>query len=130
MESISSINNKYQILSNYDELFSNLLENNLCNVNYKENILCDGFFCKINFMPINEYLPVLIINSYLFNKDDEIFIDEKLYITLKNGNKISLIIDESRKMYTEKEKYGLTIIEIKKEDGLDIHSFLGIIILS
>ena len=27
---------------------------------------------------------------------------------------------------TEKEKYGLTIIEIKKDDGLDIHSFLEI----
>ena len=118
-----NINNINIIMSNYDEYFSNLLEKNICNINYKEKLLCKGFFCRINFMPICENLPVLIINSYLFNKDEEIFIDEKINIALKNKNTISLVIDESRKMYTEKEKYGLTIIEIKKDDGLDIHSF-------
>ena len=102
-----------------------LLENSICNVYFKEKNKCEGFFCKINFMPIYGSLPVLILNSYLIKKDD-IFIDERIDIIVKNNNKASLIIDESRKIYTEKEKYGLTIIEIKEDDGLDIHSFLEI----
>ena len=125
METKININKKEENYPGYSKYFLNLLEMNICKIKYKEKEECNGFFCKIYFKPISEYLPVLIINRYLFNKDD-LFINVKINIILSNNKKVTLLIDESRKMYTEKEKYGFIIIEIKEDDDLDIHSFLEI----
>ena len=51
----------------------------------------------------------------------------KIRFSLDDGNKnFEILIDESRKTYANREKYDITIIEIKKNDGLDFGYFFDI----
>ena len=74
-----------------------------------------GFFCKI---PTEKgELFVLMTNNHII--DEKIIKENKnIYVTLNdNKEKINIIIDDNRKIYTSKQ-YDTTIIEIKpKEDG-------------
>ena len=84
-----------------------------------------GFFAKIPFPDSLNNLPVLMTNHHII-KDNvknkyEIFFPKK-----KDNNKtLKLCFDDSRYFYTN-EEYDITIIEIKRNDGLDVESFFEI----
>ena len=64
-------------------------------------------------------------NNHILEEDD-IKINEKIKMSINNGNKnIEIIIDNSRKTFTSK-KYDITIIEMKQNDGIESNSFLEI----
>jgi V8-like Glu-specific endopeptidase len=66
---------------------------------------------------------VLITNNQVL-KETDIIQGKKIKLILNNKN-LEIKIDKLRKTYTNKE-YDITIIEIKKTDGLDFDSFLDI----
>ena len=80
-----------------------------------------GFFCII---PINEWdnLRVLMTNNHVVG-EKELNIGKKIKFTLDNDKEEKeIIIDKKRIKYTNK-KYDVTIIEIKKNDGIKNESF-------
>ena len=83
-----------------------------------------GFFCKIKNPNSSDSLPVLITSSQLYNKED-FYTKKKIELIIKNS-KYTLYVDDSRKSYINDDKYNISLLEIKKEDYLDIDSFLEI----
>ena len=94
-------------------------------------ILCDdkktgtGFFCKIQISGEFNYIPVLITNNHVLGEKD-ITKGNSIKFTL-NDDKVShqIFIDEKRKCYTD-EDLDVTIIEIKKEDNIELKTCLDI----
>ena len=85
-----------------------------------------GFLCLIPFPTKLNLLPTLITNNHVLS-ENEIAINQKIdYLYNDDKNSNSIIIDENRKKYTNKD-YDVTIIEIKpNEDKIDINSFLEV----
>lgn len=88
-------------------------------------IKCDehfgtGFFCKINDYPINQnILSVLITSNNILGKK-EISYGKYIYLSTDDESySKSIKIDDSRLTYIDKI-YNITIIELKKEDDLDV----------
>ena len=104
------------------EVKKGLYDNKICEIK-KGDITGLGFFCKIESPDSKEIIPVLITNYQLIG-DLEI-INKKIEFIL-NGKTYTLDIDDSRRYYLNEELYNTTIIEIKKEDKLDIDSFFEI----
>ena len=80
-----------------------------------------AFFCLIPFPYKYNLLPILITNyrvikDSIFKKKITFFLEDKNY---------EIELEYDRKVYLS-EKYDITIIEIRKEDGLDINTFLEI----
>jgi len=84
-----------------------------------------GFLCKIPFPDKNNYLPVLMTNNHVINKE-QLLKYKKLELTFDNG-KIKKIINTTpeRRIYSIKEdhSYDLTIIEIFPEEDNIFHFF-------
>lgn len=100
-------------------------EKSICNIICKDGGNGTGFFCLIPFPDKGNSLPVLITSNHVIEKKD-IIEGKKIELTLNNDEKcFEIIIDNSRKVYTNK-KYDITFIEIKKSDGFDLNSFLDI----
>ena len=101
-----------------------LCEKKICKIKCKDGSHGTGFFCSI---PIDDWdsIKVLITNNQVLSEKD-IAIGNKIKFSL-NQEKINfeILIDESRRKYTN-EKYNITIIEIKKDDGLKKDSFFEI----
>ena len=100
------------------EIINKQLVVSLCRIINKNNNEAIGFFCLIPFPSVNFLLPVLIANNLDI---DEITIGKNINIILNIKKKYELKIDENRKIYN---KNGITMIEIKENDGLDIKNFL------
>ena len=85
-----------------------------------------GFLCLIPFPTKLNLLPTLITNNHVLSEND-IAINQKIdYLYNDDKDSNSIIIDENRKKYTNKD-YDVTIIEIKpNEDKIDINSFLEV----
>ena len=82
-----------------------------------------GFFCNINNWELN--LKVLITNNHILNKE-AISYGQIIKFSMNNDSKnFEIILDKSRKLYTDKN-YDITIVEMKKEDGLKKEYFLDI----
>ena len=85
-----------------------------------------GFFCKIKF-PNNKLIPVLITNNHVINESmlkDE---NQKIYYSIYNQKGIKYIKLNNRMKYTSpKEKYDITIIEIKESDNINDNMFFDI----
>ena len=82
------------------------------------------FFCKIPFPDNLNLLPILFTNNDVLNEND-IKIGKTIKFTLHNDNiKKIILIDSTRKTYTNKE-LDITIIEIKKNND-KINIFLEI----
>ena len=97
----------------------------ICKIFLKSGGTGTGFFCKIPFPTSFNLLPVLITTNHNL-EEENIIPGEKINFLINNHQK-SILIDESRKIYTYKGEEGdITIIEIKEEDGLEIESFLDI----
>ena len=69
-------------------------------------------------------MNALIINNYEFGEND-IIKDKRIELKLNSNGKAYIIIDELRKVYINKN-YNIIIIEIKKNDKIDINQFLEI----
>ena len=82
-----------------------------------------GFFCLIPFPNKIHPLPVLMTNNHILSKED-IIKGRIINISMKH-NKFNILIDGSRKVYTD-EIYDITIIEMKAVDGLNFNAFLEI----
>ena len=66
-----------------------------------------------------------MINNHVIGNND-LIVGKKIIFTLDNDRKQKeIILDEKRKKYTS-EKYDITIIEIKKNDGIEKGSFFEI----
>ena len=90
----------------------------------KQDCFSSGFLCNIYF-PDKKALPVLIANNHMLNEND-IVVGKKIDFSLElEQNFHQIIIDDTRKVYTSRI-YDITIIEIKKNDGLDISSFFEV----
>ena len=94
------------------------ITNKVCKIKCTNGKKGVGFFYKI---PIkkneNNFMPVLINDSQTLNeKDFDSNKNNEIKITLHNGEEI--LIDESRKIYTNKE-FEVTITEIKEDEIKD-----------
>ena len=83
-----------------------------------------GFLCLIHKADSNETIPVLITNA-TFLSLSKANPGEKIEFTLNKKNH-TLLIDESRKIYSNENEYNITMIEIKKEDNIEKDSFFDI----
>ena len=110
-------------------------QSNYINKQMVESICCiklskghgTGFFCLIPFPNRLNMLPVLITNNHVL-KEENISLGNIIKFHI-NQDKIdrTICIDSSRKVYTsKKDKYDITIIEIKPSDNLNIKKFLEI----
>ena len=82
-----------------------------------------GFFCGILFPDKYLKLPVLIATSKIMEKMSE---EKIIFLNVDNNQlKLTIKLENNRKIFID-EKYDITIIEIKRTDGLDINSFLDI----
>ena len=99
------------------------MEKNICKIKLEYGF-GTGFFCLI---PINDYesLSVLITNHHVLNEKN--FLQGKqIHISINNDKeRYKILMENSRRIYTNK-KYNISIIEIKKSDGLNGDSFLEI----
>ena len=98
------------------------ITNKVCKIKCTNGKKGVGFFYKI---PIkkneNNFMPVLINDSQTLNeKDFDSNKNNEIKITLHNGEEI--LIDESRKIYTNKE-FEVTITEIKEDEIKDNNIF-------
>ena len=114
-------------LSRYDlEVIDKQIKKSVCEISCNSEKKGSGFLCKIPIPNSYNLLPVLITNNNILDEND-ILPGKKINI-LYDNKKISIFIDEERKTYTNKDKYNITIIEIKEYDGfnLDLEEFLDI----
>ena len=96
----------------------------ICTFSNKNARMAIGFFCKLPYKANNGILFFLIINNICIKEEDtESGSDLQIII---NNKKTVLKIDNSRKIYRENKKDGITIIEIKPSDNLDLNSFLDL----
>ena len=93
------------------------MEKTICKILSYDGIKATGFFCKIPYK--KRLLPVLITNNHVI--DNGYFYKSKKILFSVNDDKMiyELQFDYYRKIYSS-SKYDVTIIEIKKEDNLDI----------
>jgi len=84
------------------------------------------FLCYIPFPDKIHILPVLITNNHILNEED-ISIGKKINFSINNEEKFyEIIIDDSRKTFTKKPPYDITIVELKPNDKLDLDSLFEI----
>ena len=99
--------------------------NSLCKIKENQITKGTGFFCIIPFPDILNQLPVLMTCNHVLNESD--IIEGKIIEFSMDNDKryYKIAINSSRRIYTN-FTYDVTIIEIKKEDGLNINLFLSI----
>ena len=105
-------------------LISEQSKNSILKIINQKNEAGTGFFCLIPFPDKLHPLPTLITNNHVLNQDD---IKVGKIIKFSSEEKdYQIEIDNHRRCYTNKEEYDTTIIEIKKEDGINLNKFLEI----
>ena len=84
-----------------------------------------GFFCKIPFPNEFNLLQLLITNNHILDEID-LNIGNSFIFSLKNDELIfKILFHNKRRTYTNKQ-YDITMIELRKSDGLKGYSFLEI----
>ena len=100
-------------------------ENCSCKIKLKDGGSGTGFFSLIPFPDKTMKLRTLMTNHHVLGKSD-IEIGKQIQFSINNEKKqFNIVIDEKRKVYTNKA-FDITIIEIKKEDGIKDDSYLDI----
>ena len=101
-------------------------ENIACTVKCNNSFLI-GFICNIKIPNKKCILSTLITTSQTLGKNEnDIELNKNIEIHLNYSKaQYNIKIDNSRKIYVDKEN-DITIIEIKKEDGIDINNLLEI----
>ena len=118
--------NKENILIGYPNIISyectkkikEQMEKNICKINIGKS-QGTGFFCKIPFPDLNNMLPVFITNNHIINNELLYNEDIKIKIDIYDESDNKEINLNNRMKYTD-EEYDITIIEIKKEDNINI----------
>ena len=100
-------------------------ETNVCKIYKNNEFFGSGFFCNIQIDDWNNYAKVIMTNNHVLNNDD-IQPYKTINFSIKNDTKFhEILIDNTREIYTDTD-YDITIIEIKKDDGIDEISFFEI----
>ena len=97
------------------------MKKSICKIDENGKIKGTGFLCLIPNPNIDHLLKVLITCNHVFN---DLTNDNKIKLIFEDGKEQLLIIDESRKKYTNKE-YDITIIELK-ENEFNLNNYLTI----
>ena len=106
------------------EIIMEQSKKSVCKINCKDGT-GTGFFCLIPFPDKTERLRTLMTNNHVLGEAD-IVTGKKIEFSINNEEKkFEIVINERRKVYTN-EEYDITIIEIKKADGLRDDSFLEV----
>ena len=114
------INNPNSISKKDMEYLNIQMEKCICKIFYDAKF-GTGFFCNIPFPNDSNLLPVLITSNDIIGENE--IISGKA-ITLKIDDEsysYEIIINNSRLIFTNKD-YDITIIELKKEDNLNIYA--------
>jgi hypothetical protein len=107
------------------QIIKNQMEKSVCKIKCNEGS-GTGFFCKIPFPNFYNLLPVLITNNHILNEED-LKINNQIVLSINNDIfTYKINIDNSRKIYTEKDLYDITLIEIKESDGINLNCFLEV----
>jgi len=77
-----------------------------------------GFFCKIPILNKYDKLTVFMTNNHLINNEMLESNFKNIFLDTKEGKYIDHLDLNNRLKYTN-EKYDITIIEIKEEDGIE-----------
>ena len=87
------------------------MTNSVCKI-VNGKITGTGFICLIPYPTIEHPLKVLITCNHVFN---DITLGNKIKVIFDNDIEKEIILDKTRKLYTNdiKDKYDITIIEIK-----------------
>ena len=80
-----------------------------------------GFICLIPYSTIEHQLKVLITCNHVFN---DIKTGNKIKVIFDNNIEKEIILDKTRKLYTN-EEYDITFIELKNNE-LDLNNYLKI----
>ena len=100
-------------------------EKSVCKIKCEDGGIGTGFFFLIPFPDKIRRLRALATNNHILEESD-IKIGKKIEFSINNEKKkFNIVIDNSRKVFTNK-KYDITFIEIKKKDGIKDDSFLEI----
>ena len=98
----------------------------ICKILKDDKSYGTGFLCIIPFDNILKPLPVLITCNHVLSSED-IKYGKEIKLIIDDKNIKTLIIDESRKIYTsDKDKYDITMIEIKEGDKFNLNKILQI----
>ena len=98
------------------KILGNFAKTNICKIKCKDGSHGTGFFCNIQ-IGYNDYLKVFMTNNHVLNSED-ILPGQTIKFSINNDFKdYKILIDSKRKTYTNKS-YDVTIIEIKKDDGI------------
>ena len=111
-------NNPSSISKNELQKIIYQMNNSICKINYN-HIFGTGFFCAINISDQNQHLNyffALITSNHVLNEN---IIGHTIILEI-NEISFPLIINESRKFYSDKEK-DISIIEIKKGEITNIN---------
>ena len=85
-----------------------------------------AFLCRIPFPDENNLLHVLITCNHVLNIYSRRINDLNTIEFSVDNKEYNLSLDNSRLFYTNEKQYDITIIEIKKSDGLNEENFLNI----
>ena len=124
-ENESNWKNSSSLYSGCLPIICNQIDNSLCKIKKKNGGIGTGFICRIPFPDFNNLLPVFITCYHVLKKED-ITEGKEIELEFKQEIKKKILINNSRKIYFNKDKYDITIIEIIKEDGFNNDSFLEI----
>ena len=97
---------------------------NICKIECSDGGHGTGFFCNI---PISwlQTIKVLMTNNHVLNQED-LLLNKVINFSINNEEEhYKILIDESRKIYTNK-KYDITIIELKEKDKINENYFFEI----
>ena len=107
------------------KILFNYAENKICKIFCNDKRIETGFFCIIPLDNLNNNLRVLMTNNHIIG-ENELNSDIKIKLTLNNDKEVKeIVLDKERRKYTS-DKYDITIVEIKDNDGIKNESFLEI----
>ena len=106
------------------EILCELMKTHICKIECKDGAHGTGFFCNISIDDWN-CIKVLMTNNHVLG-ENELIVGNTIHFSVRNDSEnYEIKIDESRKKYTS-ERYDVTIIEIKTNDGIKKDSFFDI----
>lgn len=100
------------------------MQTTVCKIK-NNDIIGTGFFIKIPFYNNKYLMPVLLTNNHILSQKD-LGPDKTIKFSINDTCEYNQIFLDDRKILTFEKPYDITLIEIKKDDGLDISLFLEV----
>ena len=95
---------------------SELMENCICKIYYKNKNIGTGFLCKLPTRELISSVPALITNIHVINNDLLNKDNEQITLITKREQKIIALNNQKKKIIFY--EYGITVIEIKESDKI------------